>query len=496
MTLYAGLSKAYGTYRVTGVDKGKRVGKAETLLEEVTEAVWQGHLDGERGIGVVPIRDDSTCVFGAVDIDVYAGLDHAKVIKAARARRFPLVPCRSKSGGLHLYLFSGAPVEAALMRDKLAEMAASIGYGGSEVFPKQSRILAERGDVGSWINMPYFDAAKTERPGLGDDGSPLTLDAFLAFAEASRCDLAAVDVTTARSAGDLADGPPCLQHLAEAGVQEHEGRNAFMFAVCAYLKRAVPTAWQRKAEELNAVFCRPPLTLQEIAGVIGSANKRGYLYKCKEPPLKEHCDAGACRTRRFGVGAEGDFPPLTGLTRYDTEPPTWFVDVDGGGRIELTTDDLQQQTRFQRRCMDCLNTMPPALKVEQWRGLVMSLMEKMTLIKAPPGASAKGQLIDHLEQFCAGRSQARAKEEILLGKPWTDNGYHYFRMQDLSKYLEQQRFREFKVHQIARILRDVGGKNEFMKLRNKGVNVWVVGEFERPDDGEMALPELGGRGTI
>ena len=24
------------------------------------------------------------------------------------------------------------------------------------------------------------------------------------------------------------------------------------------------------------------------------------------------------------------------LTKFDTEPPIWFLDVDGGGRLELT----------------------------------------------------------------------------------------------------------------------------------------------------------------
>lgn len=495
MALYDGLRKAYGTYRVTGVDKGKQVGKAETLVEPVTEALWLGHLEGRCGIGIVPIRDDSTCVFGAIDIDQYAGFDHAKVIRLARARKFPLMPCRSKSGGLHLYLFNSRPVQASVMRERLASMAASLGYGGSEVFPKQNSILADRGDIGSWINMPYFDADRTTRPGLTDEGLPLSLDEFLNKAEEFRCDVEALDVEASVSYGDLADGPPCLQYLVTDGIGEG-GRNEGMFALCVYLKQALPDSWRQKAEDYNRRVVKPPLTPQELSGLLQSVGRRDYLYTCSKPPLKTFCDKGACRTRKFGIGSGGDFPLITGLTKYDTMPPIWFVDVDGGGRVELMTEDLQIQTRFQRRCMDCLNSMPPVIKPEQWRGLVMSLMEKMTLIKTPHDASAVGQLLDMVEAFCSGRAQARVKEEILLGKPWLDNGRYYFRLRDLSRFLEQQRFREFKVHKVAQILKDAGGQTHFMRLRGKGVNVWSMKEYERPTDDETPLPDLGTGGSI
>ena len=36
------------------------------------------------------------------------------------------------------------------------------------------------------------------------------------------------------------------------------------------------------------------------------------------------------------------------LTKQDSEPPIWFLDVEGG-RLELETDDLLNQNRFQTK---------------------------------------------------------------------------------------------------------------------------------------------------
>lgn len=490
MALFSGLERAYGTYRITGVQKNKQVGEALTIVEPVTKELWQGHLDGKKSVGIVPIRDDSSALFGAVDIDQYEGMDFRKIIAAVRALQYPLCPCRSKSGGLHLYLFSIKPIPAADLRDRLGAMAASLGFGGSEIFPKQARILASRGDIGQWINMPYFDAASTLRPGLDDQGQPLALEAFLEAAEARRCDVYELGEIEGRSMGNLLDGPPCLHYVLDNGVPEGM-RNDVAFNLATYLKQARKDTWRTDLEEMNTRHFQPPLDKRELRGILQGAGKREYMYTCSKAPLKTYCDKAACRLRKFGVGQNGDFPLLAGLTKFDTQPPTWFIDVDGGGRVELTTEDLQQQIRFQRKCMDYLNLMPPAIKPDQWRGMVQTLLEKVIVVQVPQDASSVGQLMILLENFCTARSQAKAKEEILIGKPWRDSGRHYFRMGDFLAYLDRQRFREFKVHQIARLLKDRGASSVFMKINRRGTNLWSVPEFDHVADAELPLPDLG-----
>ena len=48
--------------------------------------------------------------------------------------------CRSKSGGAHLFLFTEEPVTAEDLRNKLTQLAAVLGYGNCEIFPKQIKI--------------------------------------------------------------------------------------------------------------------------------------------------------------------------------------------------------------------------------------------------------------------------------------------------------------------------------------------------------------------
>ena len=49
--------------------------------------------------------------------------------------------CRSKSGGAHIYLFIDEPVSASLLQRKLRQLAASIGFGQAEIFPKQTQLF-------------------------------------------------------------------------------------------------------------------------------------------------------------------------------------------------------------------------------------------------------------------------------------------------------------------------------------------------------------------
>lgn len=486
--IFAGLKRAHGTYRITGTKGAKQVGEAVTLKEEVTLSLWEKHLAGEQGLGIIPIRDDSTCVFGAIDIDKYSGIDVTKIIRNIRNKKYPLVPCLSKSGGLHLYIFFKEATSAEVVRGLLQAMAAALGFGDSEVFPKQSHVLVERGDLGSWINMPYFNVVDTARCALSDTGERLAVEQFILLVETHK--VGPDYKLLQQSTGDLQDGPPCLQHILERGV-EQGARNDTLFNIGVYLKQAVPDTWEGKLQEINKKHFIPPLNRVEVSVITKSLYRRDYLYACSKPPMKTFCDRGACRGRTFGIGTNGDFPILTSLTKYDTSPPTWFVDVEGGGRLELTTEELQNQLRFQRKCMEFLNSMPPTIKPEQWRGLIQTLMEKIIVIAAPQEASASGQLINHLEAFCSSRAQARTKEEILIGKPWLINGRHHFRLTDFIDFLERKKFRDFKVHQITKTLKEkLSGDHVFLKIKDKGINVWTVPEFKKISDTQLALPEL------
>ena len=71
--------------------------------------------------------------------------------------------CRSKSGGAHIFFFFKEWMDASDFRDKAAEIAAGLGHGRCEIFQNKSKFWSKGGDVGNFINLPYFDAHKTFR---------------------------------------------------------------------------------------------------------------------------------------------------------------------------------------------------------------------------------------------------------------------------------------------------------------------------------------------
>ena len=103
--IFQGLDRAYGEYTPGDTKNGKVGGSAVTKRDFVSDALWKNHLEGKApSLGIVPIRDDSTCTWGCIDIDTYP-LDHRKIAKDIKNKKIPLVVFRSKSGGAHLFLF-------------------------------------------------------------------------------------------------------------------------------------------------------------------------------------------------------------------------------------------------------------------------------------------------------------------------------------------------------------------------------------------------------
>jgi len=513
--LFDGLDRVYGTYRVTKIqDNGKRVGDGPkdiaTRLGKVDVLLWQRHLDGQQSIGVVPIRDDATCVFGAIDVDDYslgqAGL--AGVVKKADQLGLPLVPCRTKSGGAHLYLFAAEPVEARLFRERLSEMAAAMGVSGSEIFPKQERLVSEH-DCGCWINMPYFGGLEGGRYGLTISADPIALDEFLDFAEGMRRPASFFQEPARVEGLAFADGPPCLQQLAANGSFTEGSRNILLYNAAIYcLRRAATDGSDHSARlhEINATLCRPPASRPEVDGIAASASKkRSYRYQCKNEPLASHCDGKMCRLRPYGVGRDGQgdgggtgrgdggvknesFPRLGQLRMLKTVPPIWFWDTMSGRTIELTTEELQSPRLFQKRCMECIKQCPTMPSQQGWQTLVNQAMSTCLDIEAPEDASDEGQVWEQLEKFCTGKVQAQGKKEILLGKPWTDPDTRvtWFRLSDFKRHLDQQRFRGdmMKTNNLSALFHKRGLEKDYFTLDkkgNKGANVWGVQSFaEQP----------------
>jgi hypothetical protein len=432
----------------------KKLGRAITKSEELRDAIWRGHLRGE-GIGVVPIRDDNSCVFGAIDIDAYEGLDFRKIQEGIDKQYMPLTICKSKSGGAHLYLFTSEPIPAALMRRKLQTMACALAVADSEIFPKQETILADRGDVGGWINLPYCG---NTRPAL-DPATlrPLTIEAFLDLAETRMVSERELEAYTTKVGNEATDGPPCIQHIISVGAPEG-CRNDALFGVGVYLKKKHGEGgdWSTALMEFNQQHMTPPLSFDEVTRVAQSLDKKDYGYTCDRPPLKLFCDKGTCRTRKYGVGRDAEVPELRGLTMYKTVPPIWFVSVDDEKgkeqRVELSTPELQSPHLFQCKCLES-GILVPKANQKDWFVALKEGMRTMRVYDVEFEAQPQGVFRELLEIFVTSRAKGRSDEELLLGKAWTDDHYTYFRHRSLLSFLDKEKFNNLKDNAITTILR-------------------------------------------
>ena len=497
--LFEGLRLAYGSYRPDEDNgPGKQKGQYRVISEDIDDArlseLWSDHLSGSASLGIVPIREDNSCVWGAIDIDTYP-LNHGDLVeRLIKRNELPFVVARSKSGGAHVYCFVSEPVPASTMQGKLKEIASALGYGTAEIFPKQIKLLLEKGDRGNILNMPYFGGETSTRYCHNDEGEAiLDLQEFLDHANSKKItkreleNLIPKAINNAEEDEDLKGAPPCLKALCSMGFPEGT-RNNGLFDLGVFVRKKFQDTWERKVEEFNFKYMKPPLGAQEVLTVVRALNNKDYHYKCNDQPIAAFCNAAACRTCEYGVGSSGGLPQFGNLQKQDSQPPIWFLDVEGH-RLELTTEELQNQTKFQRRCMDALNFMPPTQKQNNWRNIIQQLLDAVSVIEVPKDVSVEGQFHELLESFCTERAQAQSRDELLLGKPWSEEGNTYFRLKDLLDYFSRQQFRDYGRNNIAARLREMGGGHHFFHVKGKGVTVWYIPEYANQES-SFDLPDM------
>jgi|TARA_R110000796_G_scaffold82631_2_gene181135 hypothetical protein len=489
--IFNGLQSAYGQYvaKVTPLLGEKAKGKAFIKKNPVTDDLWKDHLEGkDPALGIIPINADSQCRWGCIDIDQY-NFDHKKFITKVREKNLPLVICRSKSGGAHAFLFTKDYIEAELMQGKLKELAAALGYSDCEIFPKQTKILVDRGDTGNFLNLPYHHGDKTTRYAFKDDGTAATLDEFFQLYEFYAVDpdkipaiKAPVEVST------IKNGPPCLEILCSEGFPEGS-RNNGLYNIGVYLKKAHPDTWKDLLDEYNTKYMLPPVKSQEVLGVLNSLKKKDYNYTCKDQPICSHCDSTTCQMREFGIGDGESMPELNSLRKLTCSPPIWFLNVNGSP-VELDTEELQKQDKFQKACMDQINLIVPAVSKIIWTKLLKKLYKNLEEIEAPESLSIKEQLRGYLEDFSTNRAKGKVKEDLNRGVPWTSEGETYFRYKDFWKYLERSKWKALEHNKTAHRLREYFGVEERrLRIHNVNVRVMVVKSFEKIKEKEE-LPEL------
>ena len=532
--LFEGNDTHYGTHGEPSRDPNGRSKwiirpTAVTHKGKVDDKLWKEHaLQGSRKpLGIVPIRTDNTTIWGSIDYDVY-DVELTDLIKKVEAYKLPLVPCRSKSGGLHLFMFVTEPIQSKTMQECLRALAAMLGVADSEIFPKQTTLLVDRGDQGSWMIMPYFGGdfgGKLKMQyGLRANGGEVSLSEFVRTAEKARQTPAQVEALIERAADPspatsgsrkkasggrgkkgsadeavpLGDGPPCIVHIMRDGGPKVGTQNDFLFHVAVYLKKKYPETWTQELEKANATMLTPPGSQDGLDNVTRSLLKTDYQYKCKAEPMRSKCDLILCKKKTYGVSGGGGsmLPEIKSIAKMNSEPPIWFVEVeDGAAKIECSTEDLQQWPRFQRLLMEKLHNPFGVIAQPVWLQHVAAAMaEKVYNIEVSEDVKEGGVFLELLETYLTNRQRAESEEDLLAGRPWEDqeNGRYYFQMSKLVRYLEREGLKNIKTPQVVSMVRKLNGITdpkeacyENREIKGKTVRVHFV-----PSSVVQATPKI------
>ncbi len=475
--IFRGLNVAYGKFIPSDTnDAGKLQGDNKIIRQPdgLPDKLWEDHLNGTNSLGIIPIDENNEC------------------------KQLPLIVFKSKSGGAHVFMFFTVPVKASLVQSRLKGFASFLGCAGSEIFPKQVKLLLDKGQTGNYLNLPYFGGDNSTRCALDDEGNPCSLESFystyLTYAQNN------ADVEYIKQPDHFEDGPPCLNTLYHNGVPEG-GRDETMTNVAVYFKKSGKTEFLSELLNVNNQMCDPPLSQGQVQKIEQSVSKKEYDYACNKEPLCSNCNRRECFRRKFGKGeTDLDVAP-TGLEKYGSEPPLWFLSLDGVDKpLELETEDLQNQIRFQRRCMEQLSIMPKIIPVPRWTEKISTILSNATSTPIK-GVSNTEQFIEYLKEWCTSKGAAETKEEITLGKPWLNreanqDRKHHFLLKDLEEFLQKKKFTVFQRNKMVRIIeQELKGTKKTLRVSKPDgdafLKVWVIPEFVDDMEGvEVAIPDM------
>lgn len=494
--LFQGYERAHGRYDVRRVnEKGKNEGPAKTVMEPATSLLWDIHLSGNGpGIGIIPLRQDDTVYWACIDIDIN-NINHEELESKCLRFKMPLVICRSKSGGAHCFIFFKEPAEARPVMDMLSYWASVLGYGGSEIFPKQSSRYDEN-DIGNWLNMPYYNVDRTSRYCI-HDGEDLSLIEFLHYAESMRVNFADLDkiqeslstnAGVPLNEGMFEEGPPCLQRLLSLGGFPDGVRNEGMYNVGVYLRKKYPDNWPDKMPEYNSEMCDPPLSLNDVNTIVKSGQRKEYEYKCKHPPIAPYCDRRLCQSRKYGVGEGIDGksrPEVLDVKKVIGDTVLWYMTV-GGKRMLFMTEEILSQSLWKRKIAESINRVPRSMPQDRWDKWLDELISNCEIEYAPEDATPLGQFRIILESYLLGQARTTTKEQLVeSNSPYvTGEGEIWFKLQGLMKFLNNQGYVFKSMNHLSEMLKskEIGAVNNEMNIKGKTYNIWRIKEPGRPTD--------------
>ena len=461
---FTGLQRSYGVCKVDDgyIDEvtGKKKWKHEWAKIPVTNEDYKEHIEGIKSIGIQPCTDEGMARFGAIDVDKYP-IDKKFYLDVIQDKDLPIVPVLSKSGGLHLYVFTTRWVKAKEIRSFLEELLVAFKLPhATEVFPKQTQLISTDGTVsnGNFINLPYNG---DDRKALDIDGSQMPFEKFvqtvgLNLVDPKNFKKIKEDIIYSELKGggeEFEDGPPCLQKLTKEIMTFTDGRDRFLYNYMVFAKKKYTDSWQKMVLQAGRKYFSfdEHWTDDHIKSKIKNWEKQKKGFTCTDPLLEPNCMKALCVKRKFGVlsGEKANYPTLSNLQKINIKPnPEWRVTVENSEESETiqlhckNTYKLTQVHEFKTVLFEQALIVAPSIKQDQFDEILKSISgkEKIEIIEPAEGTSPTEILKKLLEKHIYG-AQATSFMSFSSGRPLVEENFAWF---IFDKFLDKLKNEEWK----------------------------------------------------
>ena len=448
---------------------------------KVDKELLSHHLLGDFGVGICPVNAEGKCYFGVIDIDMYKP-KIKRVLHFIKEYQLPLLPFRSKSGGLHVYLILTKSVSAKTMRETLNNISYYFsldmlyGKGKVEVFPKQDKAEG----FGSSITLPYFNCENPYTYLLDLDGNQVEFKDALEYIQKHLTTIEAVKDALEKLPYN--DAPPCIQRilLSEEVGGEDTGRNNFLFSFAVYAKKKYGSGFESCVEAVNSSF-DSPLDDSVVDQICKSVANNEYIYKCKDIPCSNFCDKVVCKKREFGLGR--DKSHFTGidygqLFRYMTAEPyyIWKLRLQGQEqwKVVVFKDEgyLLDQKNFAKMCVRYLNQAPMQVSNNDWYSILNSVLPNIQNVEVKQESDTSGLSVvrNAFILYLANKQTRRDTPYQVRGglsyrKVENGKAKFFFTAQGFTKYLQNQKV-NFDMALMRETLKQFGAIEDILVYTN------------------------------
>ena len=346
-TLFEGDNTRYLKSSLTGEDdeRGKKSAEYITIHEPVTSAIWKQHLEGKLRVGLKP-EIDGQCKWGCIDVDPnnYKDYSEKKYVEIIKKYKLPFVPVKSKSGGLHIFVFFSDFAEVDKVVKKLGEINQQY-FLAQEIFPCNKA-----------VNMPYHNVNASMEFAFDDNNTPVMVGRFIELAMEKMLapqDFYGLKVKEYEAESQWSSYPPCVQKLIQEG-WSGSNRNNFLFNVLVLESKKDSSLSVQQLEQIaiarNTQIFAKPLPTSEVIALAKSVSKGGYQFQCppKHPEYQPICNKDLCKTRSLGIGeAVPEIIDQFENIKYIQDTKSIWYEFDYKGQhISVTPEDMKDEKSF------------------------------------------------------------------------------------------------------------------------------------------------------